>query len=183
VPLLRRLARRAQRPLGEPAAAKDGAVMPTRPQIIAIQKARRALQLDEADYRLILRNTGRAESSKDLSNAGVEDVMAVFEDMGHQSHPAGKSYWRDKVAARGGIANARQLHLIGQLAESSRYSLPALCARFSGGRTDCVEQLTPREAWQLTEMLKKSNARERSGTKARRHEGTEDHHVQANLPF
>ena len=51
-----------------------------------------------------------------------------------------------------------------QLAEGSRYPLDSLCERFSGGRTDDVGQLFPRELWQLIEMLKASAARERTGT-------------------
>jgi hypothetical protein len=109
--------------------------MPTRPQIIAIQKARRQLQLNEAQYRTLLWNTAGVESSKDLDNAGVEDVMAVLEDLGFDSHPGGKTYWRDKVARRGSRANERVVHKINELAAQSRYDLAALCERFSQGRS------------------------------------------------
>lgn len=110
---------------------------------------------------MILRNTGRVASSKDLDNAGVEDVMAVFEDMGFDSHPRGKTYWRDKVKRRAsGRGGERQVDLIRRLAAGHRYSLEALCLRFSGQRTENVEKLTSREAWSLIEMLKATAARE-----------------------
>ena len=153
--------------------------MPTRPQIIAIQKARRQLQLNDAQYRTLLKNVARVESSKDLDNAGVEDVMAVFEDMGFQQHPAGPTYWRDKVAARGNRANARMVQKIEMLAGQQRYCLPALCERFSGGRAQTPIDLTPAEAWKLIEMLKSAAAREatpRTSPKVK-----EDRHAQASL--
>src|SRR4051812_46234317 len=108
--------------------------MPTRNQIIAIQKARRALDLSEPQYRTLLRNAGKVASSKDLDNAGVEDVMAVLEDMGFNQHPAGKSYWRDKVARRGSAAGERMSDKIRRLAGQQRYQLAALVDRFSDGR-------------------------------------------------
>src|SRR5688572_22326993 len=117
--------------------------MPTQSQIRTIQKGRRAAGLNEQQYRLLLGNVAGVASCKDLDNAGVEDVMAVLEDQGFDGHPGGKTYWRDKVRARGSRANARQVHLIERLAGQQRYSVPQLCERFSAGRTCTVEGLLP----------------------------------------
>jgi hypothetical protein len=103
--------------------------------------------------------SGGVESSKDLSQAGFEDVMAVLEDSGFSDSRQGGTYWRDKVRDRGQAGNARMVHLIRELAEKSVYPLDRLAWRQSGGRTEDVEQLTPREAWMLIEMLKGSNKR------------------------
>jgi len=127
--------------------------MASKPQIIAVQTAKRALKLTDMAYRTILRNAGGVESSKDLTNEGFDQAMAVMEESGFQSHPSGPTYWRNK--AGGG----RAAWLIRQLAAESRYDLAAQCLKFSDGRTDQPEQLTPQEAWKLTEMLKASNAR------------------------
>jgi hypothetical protein len=57
--------------------------------------------LTDQAYRTLLRSVAGVESCKDLSNAGVEDVMAILEGQGFDSHPGGKTYWRDKVDRRG----------------------------------------------------------------------------------
>jgi hypothetical protein len=142
--------------------------MPTLSQIRTIQTGRSVVGLTDPAYRTLLRSVAGVESSKDLDNAGVEDVLAVLEGMGFDSHPAGKTYWRDKVDARGRRANARQVHLIRQLAPAQRYDLAALVERQSGGRTRDVEQLLPREAWMLTEMLKATGKRETQGAAGQR---------------
>ena len=49
---------------------------------------------------------------------------------------------------------------IRKLAEGGRYQLPALCERFSAGRAARPEELRPREAWKLIEMLKAAAGRE-----------------------
>src|SRR6266487_463740 len=136
--------------------------MPTREQVITIQTARRALNLSEAAYRMLLKNVAKVESSKQLDNRGIEDVMAVFEDMGFDRHPGGRTYWRDKVANRSSKVNERQIRLIEMLSQGGRYCLPALVERFSAGRTASVIELTPGEAWKLTEMLKSAKQRDMS---------------------
>jgi hypothetical protein len=134
---------------------------------------------DDARYRLLLKNAAGVESAKDLSNAQFEDVMAVLEDLGFSkergwamdrssfSASGGSasrvqsSYWRDKVAARGSQANARMVWKIRDLLKTEhRYEARALCRRMSQGRTDEVDKLTPREAWNLIEMLKEVEQRE-----------------------
>lgn len=139
--------------------------MPTNNQLRTIHNGARrvgliesgkGLQRSEAEtrYRLLLRNVGGVESASDLDNPGVEDVMAVLEDMGFDGHPAGKTYWRDKVRARGSFCGARMAFRIRELTDEQRYELAGLCRRFSGDRTYDVERLYPREAWKLIEMLK-----------------------------
>lgn len=136
--------------------------MPTRPQIIAIQQGRRHCRLNDDQYRTLLRNVAGVESSKELDNRGVEDVLAVLEDSGFDSHPAGPTYWRDKVRLRGSSCGERMARKIHALAgdPAQRYDLAAMCRRMSGGRTAVVEELLPREAWQLIEGFKAIVARE-----------------------
>lgn len=126
----------------------------TKSQIILLQTARRQLRLDEAEYRLILRNVGGVDSCKDLSNQGFEDVMAFFEGRGFEYRGQASVHFRRKLETRGRVADARQLHKIAELASQTQYKLPGLCLRFSDGRTDQPEQLAPAEAHRLIEMLK-----------------------------
>lgn len=135
--------------------------MPTLSQIKTIQTGRQVVGLTDAAYRTLLRSVAGVESCKDLSNPGVEDVLAVLEGMGFDSHPSGKTYWRDKVDRRGSRANERMVQKIREMAPHQRYSLPALASRQSGGRTEDVEQLLPREAWMLIELLKATCQRDR----------------------
>lgn len=134
--------------------------MPTRNQIIVIQEGKRSLGLTDPAYRTILRSVAGVESSKELSNVGVEDVMAVMEGMGFASHPQGPAYWRNKVSARGTFTNARMVHKINELAGQQRYELSAQVSKFSGGRSERPEDLRPHEAWALIEMLKAAVKRE-----------------------
>ena len=128
--------------------------MPTRPQIIAVQKAKRAVGLNDAQYRTLLRNVAGCESSKDLDNRSLEDVMAVLEDMGAQQHPAGPTYWRNKVRRRNAVGGERMVHKIHALARAIPHPPAGLCLRMSGRRTDQSEQLTPVEAYKVIEALK-----------------------------
>jgi membrane peptidoglycan carboxypeptidase len=136
----------------------------------------------DARWRLLLENVAGVTSAKDLDNVTFEDVMAVLEDFGfsnaRQRHidrggfmgmsgsagHAQSTYWRDKVAARGRQANARFVHKIRELAaKCPRYPLANLCMKFSNRRTEHPDKLTPREAWELIEMLKAAVVREASG--------------------
>jgi hypothetical protein len=138
--------------------------MPTRDQLGTIHRGAQAVGLivkgDDARYRLLLQNLAGVTSAKDLDNRGVEDVMAVFEDMGFQGHPGGPDYWRRKVRERGSLCGARMAYRIRERAAAQRYDLAAMVRRFSDGRTDDVEQLHPREAWKLIEGLKAICTRE-----------------------
>jgi hypothetical protein len=134
----------------------------TQRQIILVHKAKQHLGLEDAQYRTVLRNAAGVETSKDLTQQAFEDVMAVLEDSGFQD-PSDPERWRRKVEQRGSRPTARQLFLIRQVAPQQRYTLEALCQRFSAGRTDRPERLTPREAWKLIEMLKAAAAREANG--------------------
>ncbi|MGB7158158.1 MAG: phage protein GemA/Gp16 family protein [Tepidisphaeraceae bacterium] len=136
----------------------------TSTQIQLVQIARRQLDLDEADYRQVLRDVGGVASCKQLTNEAMEDVMAHFEHMGFRmtgGKPA--DYWRQKTFNRGIFVDARQVHLIRELsAQIPRYTLPGMCLRFTHGRTDDVTKLSMKEAFNLHEMLKKAIARERA---------------------
>jgi hypothetical protein len=132
----------------------------TKSQIILLQTARRAAGLaHDPDWRLVLKNVAGVASSKDLSNAAFEDVMAFLEERGFE-HPAyGANHFTNKVQSRGCRADDRQAYLIEQLAQESHYRLPGLCMRFSDGRTEDPRKLTAAEASQLIEMLKAVKSR------------------------
>jgi hypothetical protein len=136
-------------------------------QIKIIHVAVREARLTDGAYRVLLKNVGGVDTSVNLSQAGLEDVMAVLEDQASQypwdaaawgGRPA--DYWRQKVARRGSAAGDRMVHFIKDLARGGRYVLGTLCLRFSDYRTDQVEKLRPREAWKLIEMLKAARERE-----------------------
>ena len=127
--------------------------MPTRPQIIVVQQAKRAVGLNDAQYRTLLRNVAGVESSKLLDNRSLEDVMAVLEDLGARDHPGGPTYWRNKVRRRNAVGGERMVHKIHALARAIPHPPAGLCLRMSGRRTDQPEQLTPVEA-KVIEALK-----------------------------
>ena len=129
-------------------------------QIKLIHVAKRQVSMDEPQYRLLLLNVGGVETCKDLSKHGFESVMAVFEDMGFRSNTPGHgpTFYRDRFKIS--KASPEMQHKIFELDAASRYSLPGLCLRCSNLRTDAVGELTPREAWNLIEMLKASIQRE-----------------------
>lgn len=134
--------------------------MPTINQIKALHAARREAKLNELEAGTVLRNIGGVDSATQLDNAAFEEVMAFLEESGATGHPAGPTYWRNKLRRRyGGFAGERMVHKIGELAAQTDYDLAGLCRRFSGDRTPHPSKLTPREAWQLVEMLKASAER------------------------
>lgn len=131
--------------------------MPTTPQLKVLHVAARHVGLiqgnDAVRWRLLLRNVGDVESSKQLDNAGVENVMAVLEDMGFVDF-RGPGYWGGKVRRRNCECGERMARKIETMAAESRYPVGPMCRRMSKGRTDFVGELTPREAWELIEAYK-----------------------------
>jgi hypothetical protein len=115
--------------------------------------ALRKLGYGEELKRLILRNVGGVESSKDLDLIAFEDVMATLEDAGfrHQGKP--ETYWRDIVARRGSFCGSRMEFRIRELAAQQPYDLEGLCRRFSQDRVSRVDKLTPQEGHTLLTAL------------------------------
>ena len=134
--------------------------MPTTSQIKTIKLGAKCCGLNDQQYRTLLRSVAGVESCTALDNRGVENVMAVLEASGFDSHPAGPTYWQDKAASRGTTAGERMVHLIEELAPGVPYPLGALVRKHSGGRTDEPSKLRPGEAWNLIEMLKAAAGRQ-----------------------
>lgn len=152
--------------------------MPTPLQLRMIHVAARQAGLIDADgdarYRLLLNNVAGADSAKSLDQSEFEDVMEVIEAMGFVD-TKGAGYWANKVALRRSCANPRMVRKIIELQkQQDRYPLASVCLRHSDGRTDRVEQLLPREAWKVIEMLKAVVERENRHAAAA---------VQEDLPF
>ena len=128
--------------------------MPTKAQIQIVQIARRKVGLNEPQYRMLLANVAGVQSTTQLDNRSVEDVMDVLEGMGFVDRKHGAGYWGLKVRRRGCFPGERMLRKIEAMATETKYPLPALVRRMSSKRTDRVSQLLPREAWMLIEALK-----------------------------
>jgi len=106
---------------------------------------------------------GPSSTSPRLNNADFERFMAIVEDRaGGRILHFTPGYWQDKAGSRSAVANERMgakiraLYRDYQAQDSGggRYRLDGLVWRFSGGRTSKVEELKPKEAWNLIEMLK-----------------------------
>jgi hypothetical protein len=145
----------------------------TADQIKLLQIARKAVEklsngvFDDDAYRLALVQRGGVAtlppSSKQLSPAGFERMMAMFESMGWRDSLPGRrhDHWRTLVARRGHYASPQQIRFIAGLHKQLRglgteYDLNGLCRRMTKGRVDSVDDLNPKEAYDLTEMLKKA---------------------------
>ena len=130
----------------------------TKHQVAVVQIAKSSVHLDDADYRMVLRNLGKVggerPSTKDLTQRGFEEVMAYFAGVGAKV-PGDPQHWLSKSQNRGSFADARQVHLIRELAAKQPYGLDALCRWFSGNRAEDPSRLRPAEAHKLIEMLKK----------------------------
>lgn len=133
----------------------------TTSQTRLIHIAKRQIGLNDLQYRLILNNVGGVASSTMLDNNGFERVMACFEEIGFRMDAKSATYWRDKVASRNsGKINEREARKIEAMAALTKYKLPGLVMRISGGKTDRVEQLDSRQAYNLIETLKAIVARD-----------------------
>jgi hypothetical protein len=141
--------------------------------------------IDDAARKLLLRQLPNAmfnaggvpvgdpsSTSPRLSQADFERFMAVIEDraggklLNYSAH-----YWQDKAGSRSTVANERMTTKImslyreyesqecGGLDGHGIYGLDGLVRRFSNQRTAVIEELQPKEAWNLIEMLKAVIAR------------------------
>lgn len=81
--------------------------MPTFAQTQLIHVAKRQLQLPDDDYRSILSGLG-VTSSKELTEAGVEQLMDIFKDLGFQP----KLKTKTPFVERDGFASEKQLNKI-----------------------------------------------------------------------
>lgn len=131
----------------------------THSQLQLLHLAKRQLDLEEADYRLVLRNVGGVASSKLLTQPAFERVMAFLESRGFQQLGRPGDYWQMRCDHQGVFASSREVHQIRHLAESAGYDLPGLCRKWSNGRTADPGKLHPAEARKTIEMLKGLNER------------------------
>jgi hypothetical protein len=129
-------------------------------QLKILHIAKRDRGIDEADWRTILRSIARVQSSKDLTNAGFEDVMAYLEAQGYRQPGKPETYWRSRSGQREREeVTSRQVHMIGALAREAGIGMEGFCRRMSNGQTDQPELLSYQEAYNVIEALKAIIAR------------------------
>jgi hypothetical protein len=149
----------------------------TTDQLAAIHTMRRRLEklnplvCDRAWYDLVLRNLGQIKpglpiSSKHLTNAGFERVMAMLEENLAKFDSQTGTYWRDRERRRGHYLTTRQewhiRTLFGQLqAKGSEYQLAGLIRRMTRDRAERVEDLSPGEADKVIRMMSAALVRAR----------------------
>jgi hypothetical protein len=138
----------------------------TRKQVQIVQIARRQVEkisrgvFDSTAYQIALCNCGvRADhsgrcSSKNLTQAGFEKLMAIFESMGYREPGGDPEHWRKRNSARTGLATTRQVREIRRLAPRQKYPVSAICQRVSNNTHSEPEQLTMAQAAKLIEGLK-----------------------------
>lgn len=128
----------------------------TKPQLILLQTARRQVPAlrDDGPWRLLLHNVARVTSTKDLNNRTFEAVMAMLEALGFRDRYKRPNHYRRKITARGHDVSAEQIYKMVALAQEAGLELDGFCRRMTGGRTDCVGDLEPFEAYNVIEALK-----------------------------
>jgi hypothetical protein len=146
--------------------------MITRQQSILIHTALRDirqvnLDFDDAQYRTTLRSICHVESSKDLSQSGVEQLLAFFESIGWSQPGSDKGYWAKQAAVGGG----RQEYSVDGLCRKYNIGGPYLAgiiARITHDRTDHVSGCNAYEQGKIIEALKAigSRAGDRTGRKS-----------------
>lgn len=130
--------------------------MLTKPQMILLQTARRQVPSlrEDARWRMVLRNVARVESSRELTNRSLEDVLALLEELGFRAPSKRPDHYRRKVASRGQTVSDEQLYKMGAMAHEAGLDLDGFCRRMSAGRTDNPSELEPLEAYNVIEALK-----------------------------
>jgi hypothetical protein len=151
----------------------------TTPQLQSLHILRRQLEaasdgnFSRPDFDLVLMNLGQVKpdaegaiSSKSLSNAGFERVMAFLEEMTAKFNPTIGTYWRERDRRRGHYLNTRQEWQIHRSYEEMRaagltYTLESIVSQMSVGRTSAVSELNAQEAFKVIEMLKAAIERQK----------------------
>ena len=148
--------------------------MANKQQIKLVHVAVRAAGITDGRYRLLLgqyrRSNGQAvTSSTQLTNAQVDDLLAICEGMGwrHPEHPA--DYFRTRVRRMddGGLSGA-QIGAILHLADDLGWNRPNLkgMLRRMTQRTEMLDRLTRDEAWTIIEAMKNMVMRQTGMKKA-----------------
>jgi len=131
--------------------------MPSRSDLAKIHIAKKALGLDDATYRGILRNRYHRDSAAGLSVPEAADLLELFRAKG----------WRPASLRQLGLLHLlwHQLEVGGAVRHPEEGALTAFIEHVTG-RSD-LRRLTVREASRVIEMLKKW--RERVEAEKRRH--------------
>lgn len=135
--------------------------MPNKDQIKLIQTAARAAGLrngkQEGRYRMVLQQY-RVKSCKDMTNAQIDDFLAICEALGWRYPGKPETYCRDRAnaAVDKNSASFAQLEAITHLAGDLGYDMPMtkFLARMTHGRIDAVVHLTRQEAYNVISALK-----------------------------
>ena len=145
--------------------------MPNNDQIKLIQTAARQAGLcngkQRERYYLVLRqyrdrNRRPVTSCKDMTNAQIDDFLAICEAMGFRYPGKPETYCRDRIKAYDGdYASFAQIAAIkhiagdmGLIAGIGNDCLEHFILRMTRQRTDAVETLTQKEAYNIIEAMK-----------------------------
>ena len=141
-------------------------------QIKLIQTAVRSagLRNGKADgrYRLLLGqykqpNGKPVTSCKQLNNMQLEDMLAICESYGWRMPGKPANYFRFKVATQSHVASFAQQSAIGHLAGDLGWNdaqLSGMLKRMTGGFVSNVAGLSPAQAYNVIEALKKMFGRQ-----------------------
>lgn len=124
----------------------------------SVQIGRRALAIEEEDWRAMLERVAGARSSRALSVTQLAEVRKELERLGWTPEPhGGGGPWRPKAKhphQRKVYALWGELKRRGLWRVSSVHSLRQFVIRITAGRASGVEWLTPEQATQVIEALK-----------------------------
>jgi len=137
-------------------------------QIRLVQVAVRAAGLrtsaHDGRYRLLLSRYKRSDgqpvaSSKDLTNAQLDDLLAICEGLGWRYPGKSETYCRDRARASADThwATDAQREAIGHLAGDLGWTtenLKGMLRRMTQERADCLTLLTKDDAYAVIEALK-----------------------------
>ena len=144
--------------------------MPNNDQIKLIQTAARMAGLrngkQDGRYRMVLaqyrdRNRRPVTSCKDMTNAQIDDFLAICEALGWRYPGKPETYCRDRIKIYDGdYASFAQREAIRHLAGDMGFlpignsCLEHFILRMTQRRTDAVETLTQKEAYNVIEAMK-----------------------------
>lgn len=121
--------------------------------LAAIHVAKKQLDLDDDDYRAMLRSEGGVASARDLDDAGARRVMTWFDNHGFKRTSTAKGTAADRrPIVKKAIAIWISLYQLDEVSNRSNKALDAFAKNFTGKET--LHFATNGEAGKVVEALK-----------------------------